>query len=1081
MTEIQRQILIILGAPNSGFTLLADCLGLLGIVNLAATVDAGASPPSLINRLLLQDLEYDPGMIGNLPDGWTETTAAATARTRIEALLARSAETNTLCLIADPTLSRLLPLWLAAFRDHAVEPRFVHLVRHPWETACSLAQTQGVDSFQGHLLWLASHRAALAGSTGQIRTFITLDQLLANPVSTLTAIGQTLEIDYPIRLETAYARLLSLVRPEFKHHHAGNAPEEDQVRLAPFVRIYNALRLMQAHRGLGLEGDHASAPDPADATLATAWASLGLPPSPGDAGAELADLLFTALGVQERQSPPTLRIPTPSLTRDPEVSVPLLTAFYFPQTDGADRPKTIVLLADEWRHITLPVPQPELLRKRPLHFTPLNHTGTVWIAALKLVNQANGEVLWTAQTPQDFDTLELGGTLLRAPDLENLMLLVTGNDPYVSLPVLEKLPDCPILLEAWMRVSSKQIQSHEAAFAQTVMKGYLKKPQPQLLSSYLKESDHEFHEESFVDSIMEGKTNFNQTEKFRLLRELGEYQITQQNNLRALHYFTLARTFDPDESKELFLLAQNYFKLNQKALALEVYLDFWLKWVAVDDKAAADFKKLLRSYQEKAEVAKEHGQQLLIHYINQNLEFIRSRTSHKLTLIEIGSTREDVPGQGSTRKLAQLCQKHQFHFITVDMDPRNTSYARNVLNKINPSFEAITSKGEDFLKDYTGPIDFVFLDAYDFEHGKHSEERQLRYEQFLGDRINDQDCHQMHLECAQHLLNKLSPYGAICIDDSWFINDTWAGKGTTAVPFLLQNNFNIVLSGNRSVLLVRQHKAPTILLSRNKTAINSIEKLDWIEKNRLSLKKIIINTIPKSGTYMYSKLFECLGYNNSGLHIRNKCFWDFRGASLDSIIKAPDDFKKNQPIEDTIHFIKTGQFAVGHIDNTISTVSILSNFTHFFCIRNIKEVLVSHMRFICDDRRKDKPKFDWSKESENAAKFIGYLKGPGKGYLEGIRKQVNWINEKGVIVIRYEEVMGDYGSNHQQLAFEKIKMGLGINTEIDIVALFNQQVLGQKTRTYSGFRSQPDTYWNNDVEKIFHEIGASHINSQLGY
>jgi hypothetical protein len=110
-----------------------------------------------------------------------------------------------------------------------------------------------------------------------------------------------------------------------------------------------------------------------------------------------------------------------------------------------------------------------------------------------------------------------------------------------------------------------------------------------------------------------------------------------------------------------------------------------------------------------------------------------------------------------------------------------------------------------------------------------------------------------------------------------------------------------------------------------------------------------------------------------------------------------------------------------------------------------------------------------------------YLKGPGKGYLEGIRKQVNWINEKGVIVIRYEEVMGDYGSNRQQVAFEKIKTGLGINTEIDIVALFNQQVLGQKTRTYSGFRSQPDTYWNNDVEKIFHEIGANHINNQLGY
>ena len=59
---------------------------------------------------------------------------------------------------------------------------------------------------------------------------------------------------------------------------------------------------------------------------------------------------------------------------------------------------------------------------------------------------------------------------------------------------------------------------------------------------------------------------------------------------------------------------------------------------------------------------------------------------------------------------------------------------------------------------------------------------------------------------------KLSPYGAICIDDTWFEDGEWRGKGTLAAPYLLNKNFWVILSGNRSVLLtVREAEESKVL------------------------------------------------------------------------------------------------------------------------------------------------------------------------------------------------------------------------------------------------------------------------------
>lgn len=215
--------------------------------------------------------------------------------------------------------------------------------------------------------------------------------------------------------------------------------------------------------------------------------------------------------------------------------------------------------------------------------------------------------------------------------------------------------------------------------------------------------------------------------------------------------------------------------------------------------------KSFQEQQKKLGQNSEHGHDLLLAYLKLHLNEIRQKAGKSdLTIIEIGTTRENVPGQGSTRKIAEFCKANKLQFKTVDMDPHNSNIAKDMFAAIGTSeFEAITSKGEDYLRKENGPYDFVFLDAYDFDHGMHSQLRQSRYVKYLGAPIDDTECHLMHLDCAKSIKEKLAPHGLVCVDDTWLENGEWTAKGTLAMPYLLDNGFKLLEARNRAALLAR--------------------------------------------------------------------------------------------------------------------------------------------------------------------------------------------------------------------------------------------------------------------------------------
>jgi len=89
----------------------------------------------------------------------------------------------------------------------------------------------------------------------------------------------------------------------------------------------------------------------------------------------------------------------------------------------------------------------------------------------------------------------------------------------------------------------------------------------------------------------------------------------------------------------------------------------------------------------------------------------------------------------------------------------------------------------------------VYLDAYDFDHGNHSEERQERYEQFLGSRIDQEACEIMHLETMRGLNHAGRKGCLVVIDDTWRPgpDERWVGKGPRAIPWALRNGWELTM------------------------------------------------------------------------------------------------------------------------------------------------------------------------------------------------------------------------------------------------------------------------------------------------
>jgi hypothetical protein len=469
-----HECLLILGMHRSGGALLAGCLHHLGF-NLGQSLTSGHGADGdkafqnqdifLAHEILLRDLGCRWDMVGSLPEGWVESRAAAQFENRLIQILEHQFLGQSPWTIRDPRLCRVLPLWLKVLDKLDIKPNLVHVIRHPYEVACSLKQHHAIEMSKGHLLWLMHHRDALEASCRHNQTLLTYDQLLADPVTTLLKIASALGIELPRDPLECSRVLTDFAQPDLKHHHTnGNGNRTSQRVFTQFAWVYEQFRLSQV-KALAAASDCADNSKNEVLSDFPLVAALDFAPQAHAARGHATAMFNNLLGVigrfeqaehdQDRQRQQRLLAAA-------NVAETLYVQVYFPLPEhdprgySEDASHKMLLSPNEWQPVIWDIPRPEDLHTGRLRLALLNTLGTVSVSSIKLVNAVSGDVLWAAEEAAQFAQCTVEGDGLVLPDAKGLALVCTGNDARLCLPMLPDLPDCPVQLKVWIKASQKQ-------------------------------------------------------------------------------------------------------------------------------------------------------------------------------------------------------------------------------------------------------------------------------------------------------------------------------------------------------------------------------------------------------------------------------------------------------------------------------------------------------------------------------------------------------------------------------------------------------------------------------------------------
>ena len=171
------------------------------------------------------------------------------------------------------------------------------------------------------------------------------------------------------------------------------------------------------------------------------------------------------------------------------------------------------------------------------------------------------------------------------------------------------------------------------------------------------------------------------------------------------------------------------------------------------------------------------------------IDILENTYDSPITIVETGCirnvTEESKFGDGwSTLNWEYYCKKTESKVYVVDI---NEDHLNQSMKIVPPSKYVEYAKDDsiNYLRNFDKKIDLLFLDSFDF----------------CGDSENIRACHNHCLNEAKAAWDKLNDNCFVLIDDVF--DNRWAGKGELAIPYLLENGFELAYYMDSQVLLKR--------------------------------------------------------------------------------------------------------------------------------------------------------------------------------------------------------------------------------------------------------------------------------------
>lgn len=229
---------------------------------------------------------------------------------------------------------------------------------------------------------------------------------------------------------------------------------------------------------------------------------------------------------------------------------------------------------------------------------------------------------------------------------------------------------------------------------------------------------------------------------------------------------------------------------------------------------------------------------------------------------------------------------------------------------------------------------------------------------------------------------------------------------------------------------------------------------------------LVINSIPKSGTYFIEAALAKLGMCSLNLHISSDFLHDYRGVDQADMHRKPAALAVNVPAAALAEILCVGEMVVGHIDEHIQLDKIgRLGVRVLHVVRDLREVLVSLYHFKKNRVEPVSPGDVVWRTLPLEAGFIAFL-----SYFETL--DIAHIMRMTEIILARPEPMLQYEQMVQGIVPPEANLsGLGES----LSATFNQP-----TSTLSG-RDRSLSLWSPTIEEFFVASGMHALNKKLGY
>ena len=223
----EKIVLLVLGMHRSGTSSLAGAFARLGAklpTTLLAPTPGNERGYNESERLLL----LNEAALARAGTAWDDLRAFDCSRFSPETLEELTERLTTafleefqgapLCVVKDPRICRMMPLWSRIFERAGYAIRPVVPLRLPLEVAQSLLRREGVPASKGVLLWLRHVLDAEAHTRDLPRAFVEWSAFLSDWRSSLERAYAMIGLDAPRFADAAAADVDSYLTPNLRHN-----------------------------------------------------------------------------------------------------------------------------------------------------------------------------------------------------------------------------------------------------------------------------------------------------------------------------------------------------------------------------------------------------------------------------------------------------------------------------------------------------------------------------------------------------------------------------------------------------------------------------------------------------------------------------------------------------------------------------------------------------------------------------------------------------------------------------------------------------------------------------------------------